>query len=408
MTPLLPSWCPALPSFSTNNTKWGDFPLFFDLSKPDLKAQEMQLGRPLISPQPRKQSRFFPPPTSSKPTVRLPPASCQLHAADEGVQDASPAKPKTLVESVELAVKAAEAAHRSTCTDQSEASAANLWRILTTSERGDDNDLYPRDCAYQPANNVFAAPYGPYDHRLEAVGAPVELDGIELPYVHANSLTGYANELGGEKSTEVEDDTVIFNPPATMLPVQDIPIWLNELLVDPNSDEVYADALLAVLNMPQSPSTLEPQDSAIGMPGSSPVGSASDNTEQDLAFSDAHFQSEQALFGLPSPTTKAADEDLVDVATFLTMVHSTSCWCNDCGEPPELINIETLMEDDGWMVYSSVDETYSPSVSSAWEWEWGAIVTDDEKEVVRRQCSTRPDWDDSFPCTPSSVAHGAW
>jgi hypothetical protein len=183
---------------------------------------------------------------------------------------------------------------------------------------------------------------------------------------------------------------------------------LNEMVMDPYTDEGYTDDLLAVLNLPPIPPSPSPYTVA-GFP--EPVDSVimqDHNLDNELDESDAHFQSEQALFHPPSPTLKSSDDDLVDVATFLTMGHAMNCWCNDCGEPPELLFGDTFVEDDDWLVYSTTDDERSRSVSSAWEWEWSTVVIDEEQKVERAPPPYPPSWDDEFPCLPSSVAHRAW
>ena len=421
LTPTLPSWCPDLPSLSGANIKWSEFPLFFDLSKlPEpvhtpkyaSNGRELQLWRPQPSPQPKKHSRFFPPSTSPKPNVKLPPISCKLHTDDKGVQTAAASKPKTVAESLEQAVKAAETARKLNCEERDEKSAANLWKILTSSEhpiRGDDNDLYPRSFSHQPVHEMYAAPHGVYDHRLESVGMPIELDSTPVPYVHANSLTGHANDRGSDLFPTSEEDVILFDEPANLAGIEERLGGLNEMVMDPYMDEGYTDALLAVLDLHPLPPSPSPY-AAAGFP--EPVDSVivQDRTlDNELNQSDAHFQSERALFHPPSPRLRTPDEDLVDVATFLTMGHALNCWCNDCGEPPELIFGDTLVEDDDeWMVYSTTENERSPSVSSVWEWEWGTVVHDEEKKVERAPPPYQPSWDDEFPCLPSSVAHRAW
>ena len=417
LTPKIPSWCPELPSLSGANMKRGEFPLFFDLSKlpqptytPNnaSNGRELQLWRPQPSSQPKKQSRFFPPSTSPKPNVKLPPTACKLHTNDKGVQTETAPKPRTVAESLEQVVKAAETARKLKCDGQSEKSAANLWKILTSSEhpiRGDDNDLYPRNFSYQPTDDMFA-PHGGYDHRLESVSMPIELDSTPVPYVHANSLTGHANERGSEPFPTVEEDVVLFEETADLTGMQEYLGGLNEMVMDPYVDEGYTDALLAVLDLPPLPSSPNPYTAA-GFP--EPVDSVimqDHNLDNEQEQSDARFQNEQVLFHPPSPTIRSPDDDIVDVATFLTMGHALNCWCNDCGEPPELLFGDTLVEDDDeWMVYSTTDAEQSSPGLSEWEWEWGTVMHDDERGSAP---SLKPSWDDVFPCLPSTVAHRAW
>lgn len=439
LTPTFPSWCPELPSFSSfssgKNTKWSEFPLFFDLSKLpeptyspkwDSTGRELQLWRPQPTPPPlpKKQSRFFQSTGSPKPTVKLPPTACKLHADDDGIDERTQPKPKTVAESLDQVVRAAETARKLKC-EQSDKNAANLWEILTSDEyliRGDDNDLYPCDLSHQPLDDLYLAPCGVYDHRLESVGMPYELDDTEIPYVHSNSLTGHANERGSEKFPTSEEDVTLFEAPTNLACIEDFLGGLNEMVMDPYTDEGYTDALLAVLNLPPLPTSPDLEDTAPLTTDPRRIDSfmvADRGTQTELDTSDAHFKSEQALFHPQSFTPRTPDEDLVDVATFLKMGHAGNCWCNDCGEPPAILSNERFAEDNGWMVYSPVDEQTWPSwsvpttpddgsVSSAWEWEWGTIVHDEKQKVESALPPYTPSWDKALPCQQSCLAHGAW
>ena len=235
----------------------------------------------------------------------------------------------------------------------------------------------------------------------------IELGNTEVPYVHANSLTGHANERGSEAWPTSEENMIIFDSTATFSPVQELPTGTNEPVVDPYSEQGYTEALLAVLDLPPLPPSPDPEDTAPIVTDPVPQ-SCCDDGEQALANPDSYFKDELALFQLPPPAFEAADEDIVDVAMFVAMGHSPSCGCTDCAEPPELLSADSLIEDDGWMVYSSVDEVRSPSVCSAWEWEWCKFLGNDEDDAARPTCYSRPAWDDVFPCTPSTLTHGPW
>ena len=141
--------------------------------------------------------------------------------------------------------------------------------------------------------------------------------------------------------------------------------------------------------------------------------------DQALTDSTSHYQSEQDLFSLPPPTPEP-ERDFVDVASFLEMGHVPNCWCRPCQNPsednnedlPELINFEDVGEE--WMVCSSGTAARSPSVCSAWEWEWGTVVGDDyDADDVKVGCAKTPrakavpTWDEMFPPLPSAKTHGA-
>jgi hypothetical protein len=461
MPPNVSTWRSDQTLLQGRNIKWSEYPLFFDLSKlpePALfpnherSGRELQLWRPQATPPPKKQSRFFPPKSPPKPNVKLTPISCKLHAYDKGVEEATLSKPKTLTESLEQVVQAAATARKLACNDEPDKNAANLWKILKSTERPiryDDNDLYPSNVSYQPIDHLHVAPYGIYDHHLERVGMPVELDNTEIPYVHANCLTGHANERGSEPYPTPEEDVTIFEAAAYPHQIEDYLGGLNELVMDPYTDEGYTDALLAILDLPPLPASPDLEHSAPIVTDPHAVDQVNKGVRTELESSDAHFKSEQALFHPQPLAPRAPDDDLIDVATFLKMGHGTNCWCNDCGEPPASLSGDTFVEDDGWMVYSSTDDYDWPAwsapatpndvqtwqswslpttpneepslpslshptppddqaVSSAWEWEWGTVVHDVEQNVERTSSPYQPTWDEVFTCKPSSVAHRAW
>ena len=461
-SPAVSTWRPEQPLLPGKNIKWSEYPLFFDLSKPpepalfakpERSGRELQLWRPQATPPPKKQSRFFPSEPLPQPIVKLPPTSCKLHADDRGVEEEMLSKPITLAESLEQVVKAAETARKLTGNDESDKNAANLWKILKSTEssfRGDDNDLYPSNVSYPPVEDLDAAPFGMHNHRLGSIGMPAELDNTEIPYIHANCLTGHANERGSEPYPTAEEDITIFEAAAYADQVEEHLGGLNEMVMDPYADQGYTDALLAVLDMPPLPASPNLEDTAPVVTDprpDDPVPMVNKGTQIELETSDAHFKSEKALFHPQPLMSRTPDDDLVDVATFLKMGHTANCWCNDCGEPPASLSGDTFVEDDDWMVYSSVDDQGWPSwsdpttpndvpgwqscsqpmtpddeqdftswlyptppddqfVLSDWEWEWGTVVHDVEDVV--RPSPYRPTWDEVISCKPSSVAHREW
>ncbi|KAK5169420.1 uncharacterized protein LTR77_005396 [Saxophila tyrrhenica] len=383
--PSIPSWCPPLQSFNANNLMFSELPLFFDLSKlPEPKSkpkfdatyQELQIWRPLRGPQPKKHSRYFPPADQPKPSVTAASATaCRLHASDEGIQDFQAATRQV----IEKAVSNLRARH----TEAAEASAANLWRILTSPElppRDANNEPYLDSFAYRPTEDVFTAPHDHYDHRLETVGAaPLELDSTEVPYVHANSLTGHANERGNDAVPASEPEMFVFDDHQESMPLGWSSYGLNELMVDHDYD---------VNTLPPLPSSPAPEDAETGSVITTPSPERADPSEDEYSAvtSDAQYTSEMALFDLSSATTPSAEEDLIDVATFLATGHGSNCLCTDCED--EWLQLVDL-DDEGWVDYPNDDTTTLPSDGSDWEWEWGSPMSEDERE-------------------PSSVAHGPW
>lgn len=246
-SPRVPNWCPHIPSIFNKKNSNDSLPLFFDFSslpeqfqspKPASKCQEVQLWQPKASPQPAKQSRFFPPrPSSPKPEVKLPVTACTLHKNDKGVQVDLPPRPDDHSEPArcaELPDKAAptEQAHAT------EASAANLWRILTSKDDAYKEvvaDPYTTSFATRHPQDPLSHPHGIFDTRMEAIGMPTELDNTEIPYFHANSLTGHGNERASYPQREVEEHrTVIYDSPMAMTPQEEMFVGLNEMVVDPD------------------------------------------------------------------------------------------------------------------------------------------------------------------------------
>lgn len=360
--PSVPSWCPDLPSFADKNMKWSDFPLFFDLSKlPEPKktapqpseCRELQLWR---SPRPQKHSRYFPPPTSPKPReTKTPSTAYKLHQTDAGITNTASVKASDFAK---LVVRSAEDVKTQACKE--DASAANLWRILTTSNdhtTESPSDPYLDSFVFSPAEDIF------YDHRTEIVGMPAELDNTEIPYVHANSLTGYANDRAEDPITSSDEEIAVLKASGLMTSVSEASFGLNEMGVHPyDEDDYYANAILEAIELPPLPESPATQD---------------DSQANCHDLKDSFF--DRSPIAEPS-NESVAEEDLIDVATFLRTEtrHPIFCWCKDCEEPPELIDVDSLDEDDGWMVYSCSDYLSS---------------------------SKQPDWDDSLP---STLAHGSW
>lgn len=68
---------------------------------------------------------------------------------------------------------------------------------------------------------------------------PTELDSTEVPYVHANALTGQGNERAEHPQREVEEHrTVICDSPLSMtFNSEELNVGLNELVVDHDVSE---------------------------------------------------------------------------------------------------------------------------------------------------------------------------
>ena len=196
---------------------------------------------------------------------------------------------KETVQPTSSSVGSTTAEDRDGRAEHSDAYAANLWRILNTPEMRAQtkDDVNVRAQASQPVQDIFAAPYGIFDHKLGSIGQPIELESTEIRYVHGNSLTGHANERAEFPVPTSEEDIVLFEESASMTPVQEWLYDMNEFVVDPYSsiDEGYADAVIAALDL----SPLEPRSDAKPEPlAIASIESGRD--EEELSQSDAHFQ----------------------------------------------------------------------------------------------------------------------
>jgi len=507
--PTLPSWCPALPSFTRNGIWSTGLPTFYDLSslpepkaapKPDsdvvsvAKGKELQLWCGNLDRKP-KVSRFFPrSPSPTKPTVKLPPTACKLHVLEKDLPQPTPDKPsnllhalisKTSVDVVEEILRAFKyPAESSEDTPEPVPSAANLWRILVspssmhgikhddpylasfkiepdsdsylaawqaatetqqqakplarsndcedpyvagyTSQYGVGNGTYlaawqavkktqqqdnmavasdhPKDVdngecksQYSVGNDDCLAAWRAFIESTEHANSPAELDGRELPYVHANSLTGYTNEI--VLSPYAEEHPHVRQPVARFMPLASPPIGLNELMVDYDVFEPRLGESIRLTddshrNYGMYPAPLSGSHHSYVLADILPINCIEgDGGEETLAMSDAHFQSEQGLFSLP-PLPRSPGESMIDIAEFLKMGHAKHCWCTDCEEVPELVANDKLTEtDDDWMLYSPIDFN---SMASQPPTEIG----DDEKDTARVTHSMTSEWCDFLPSEP--------
>ncbi|RMY81759.1 hypothetical protein D0862_12244 [Hortaea werneckii] len=227
--PSLPSWCPALPTFTRNDVWSEGLPIFYDLSslpepKPTAKlaskvdsrdsvrGKELQLWRGNLDLKP-KVSRFFPrTPSPVKPTVKLPPTACKLHLSEKALPNPSPVpdleeelfssrrsalekiiqtfkepvEPKSLLDRSCSDVDAGNQPSRKP-TPLPESSAANLWRILESSRghHGGGVDPYVASFAPRPDNHVEIASWHTVidelkekqaGQRIQKLGTPHEID----------------------------------------------------------------------------------------------------------------------------------------------------------------------------------------------------------------------------------------
>ncbi|TKA75802.1 hypothetical protein B0A55_06394 [Friedmanniomyces simplex] len=448
LVPELPSWCPPLPCLTRKGIWSEGLPIFYDLSSlPEPKegpmaqrdpklCQELQLWRGNLDVKP-KQSRFFPVTQApKKPRVKLASNACKLHFTEKGLPDKALDPPSTYADAVKKGIDMSSVKRgedREITADIRSATptlgppAANLWNILAavdSSRREASADPYL--ASFLPSSDEsYQAAWEAHINLVHQPHGPAELDGREIPYVHANSLTGHSNEvllsLYANEHPALSDSGVCFTPLASP------PLGMNELMMDYGIGLPYAEAPKYAANydsaeLQQPISTQHSLVLADILPINC-VHGANDDGEQALEASDAHFQSEQSLFTLgtaPEPTS--ADD--IDIATFLKMGHARNCWCNACSDAPErelsstsedymetdtpeLVPFDKLTEmDDEWMLYlptgggeqsgSSDDQSASDGQSGCCAPQTEGKIVEEEKPAAR----AAPEWNDIFPCKP--------
>ena len=470
LLPQIPSWCPPLPAFTKPSTKWDELPLFFDLSKlpepiapqkvkTDSKCQQIQLWCPTRSPGPEKQRHIFVPPqwaVSKDTSLQIPQKGCRLHKADDGLTDAHSKQSEDIMEIIKRAVRAAERAQQKRSHEQLDLCPSKSQNVLDSPRHQDLGAMLDSkldDDSTKRRLNPFGPPYDVYEPGLEVVVMPAELEAKELPFVHANSLTGYSNERASYP-TNIPEDIVIYEAPVRRQDQDDGFSGLNEMVIDLWLEDAYADAILAAaISTPLPPTPFE-EDTALALANCGDDNSlymngmtAERSIEENYADAILALQSLPSLPPSSLPTPEAAvsimeplnmighgetsrgsaqpilnahvklqealavpnepgREDVSELQSTPAETHSIDCWCDDCSEPPALIPSDTLIEDDGWMVYS---ETDSVSSISEWEMEWGTFVNDTTTDHdTARTGDDRPAWDNSPIHKPSSVALRSW
>ena len=176
-----------------------------------------------------------------------------------------------------------------------------------------------------------------------------ELDGreTEIPYVHANSLTGYSNDrdvldaLPGYEERRYLADSGVDLPIIISSETHDM-VGLNELVVDHDiMTPAYATSAAGVplpTSLPATPPATPPLHPLSDMATVLPVDCV---TEAEYIHSDAHYCSEQALFASPlslAQSTEALHADVnsssINIADFLKLGHAKQCWCGHCTDEP--------------------------------------------------------------------------
>lgn len=182
--------------------------------------------------------------------------------------------------------------------------------------------------------------------HYNAEQSPYELDGLdpELPYVHANSLTGYSNDQSVHDILPAYEERRFLADSGAGLPIvlssetQDM-VGLNELVVDhdimtPMCASSAANVALP-MSLPATPPATPPLNPLSDIATILPVDCIA---EAEYQQSDAHYCSEQALFTqTPLSLTKSTEmlqddpnSSSINIADFLKLGHAKQCWCGYC------------------------------------------------------------------------------
>lgn len=421
----IPSWCPFMPLLTRNGTWSEGLPKFYDLSSlPSPKheidgasfvCRDMQLWSGKLDLKPR-QSRFFPSSigTPAKPQIKLPTRAYESSSSDIG-QSKSGCDSAVLNETCEhtittnLTIDIAETVKDSTKPTSTanisadKSSAAGLWRILATQDslnHSEQQDPYLAVLQCDAEQDSYLSCWQAAIEADDRGQLPAELDGREIPYVHANSLIGWDNDLAKlpyiDGYPAVNPSNIDDEPFPSML------VGLNELLVDQDilpPNEERSSGLLEGQAQTHDPNTISCHCSYV-LADILPVDcfDQEDGGKSTLANSDAHFQSEKGLFEPPPLVKEASKQSIVDLAEFLKMGHAKNCWCRDCDEAPELVAEDKLTEtDEDWMFYWTSEEASSSTKAASDSGE------EEEKQAARVKCSNAPEWDHFFPCKPESA-----
>lgn len=319
--PSMPGWCSTFGALLKDYMKPSDMPLYFDLSSlPETvdmprhipNDQQVQIWRPKALRAERRHSRFFPPactmPVQSQPL----PTACALHSSEKEVIR-QPTWKSDINDLVYTPIAPSPNAPVAFGTEEIPAAyPANLWHILDAPASELDHDYYN---SYE--KNLtwdWAANQSDWLDMFDPAYALSELAASELPFVHANSLTGFANERASRETPCPRLELPAYTPLERSSTIEELLVGMNELVVDQYMEEEYAENAIAALeNEPplppspvQGPATLDLESTLQALPANTEHGDV-------LPAYDAHYQSEQALFRTSSPT----DDDIVDSPTAL-------------------------------------------------------------------------------------------
>jgi len=274
---------------------------------------------------------------------------------------------------------------------------ANLWHILDAPTSEVDRDYY--DSYEKNLTWDWAANQSDCLDMFDPAYALSELAVSELPFVHANSLTGFANERASYETPCAKLELPEYIPLEQSSTIQELLVCTNELVVDQYMEEEYAEKIIAALeDLPRLPATPIPKPAKLHLEGTLQTLSADTEHGDVLPAYDAHYQSEQALFRTSSPT----DDDIVDIVTFLRTQCAPDCWCEDCKDPPELLPSDSEADEEPWVDFFEIGGWSTPVSPLLLGAELACAFDDDEEDEIWGE------WVDFPRCSPSVLAHGPW
>jgi hypothetical protein len=394
----LPRWCPRIPSLTLGDVWRDTLPTFHDLSglpepaevKPAMKklgselCRDVQIWRPIESILGREQSKFFPPiktPTTDKhddkkARVKLPPIGSKggddATHSPEMSHDASKSSPTSglkgetairLLDRLNTSLSSAPVSkdnQSSTCAlpssknkDDGPTSTKVSTHGAVADEIVDLRHVFPWTQHYESTANAawlssanWEDPIQRPSPEYQCAQPPYELEGcgIGLPYVHANSLTGYSNESEDTVVHLHNHEVSAYVDSMVGLPIMHLDdgnVGMNELVVDHDIfgpvDLDIADGVPLPVSRPITPPATPPSQSTRNIASLMPIITV---IEAEHRQSDAHFYSEQALFsqspvrpagstGRPRNEQRCGSIDIVD---FLKLGHAKQCWCGHCDD----------------------------------------------------------------------------
>lgn len=234
------------------------------------------------------------------------------------------------------------------------ATAVELWRDLELDHprKASGADLSissTRDASWEQPADASHCPTSPGSSYLPTNQPPDELDGLELalPYVHANSLTGYSNHCGTPINSLPNFTRCQISDSGIGLPIVRLSDDYNRDLNEPIfGEEVLGSEVLDIStrvplpkSLPATPPATPPQHVC----NVAHEVSITSTCEAEHDQSDAHFRSEQALFvqspaltTLDTPFAKDdwAEQSSINISDFLKLGHAKHCWCDYCRDRP--------------------------------------------------------------------------